>query len=254
MIQVDIEDGWGSGGLRVACAGEHALVLRRTHASRAAQDERYLRSEDSSNAHRLMVSSMAEPCVRRTMGRKPERISVVCALELHGAQLREALDVVAQGDQGVDAFEKLGQAHRPRGEVERAGGRVEAEAGDLAGAHGYGEMDGRLVVADDAFDVNALVAMALECGEACLAEDQLDHHGHAAARDLGGQARRVVREEVAQDDPEPVHVLDYKSADGPADSKGLHPTSLRAWCLILLEAFGSFPTDWERLFPRISSR
>ncbi|OYX51297.1 MAG: hypothetical protein B7Y90_01340, partial [Alphaproteobacteria bacterium 32-64-14] len=110
MIQVDIEDGWGSGGLRVACAGEHALVLRRTHASRAAQDERYLRSEDSSNAHQLMVSSMAEPCVCRTMRCKPERISVACALELHGAQLREALDVVAQGDQGVDTFEKLGQA------------------------------------------------------------------------------------------------------------------------------------------------
>ena len=152
------------------------------------------------------------------MGFKPKRISVAFALELRGAELREAFDVVAQGDQRVDAFEECRQVHRAGGEVEWAGGGVEADAGDLAGADGDGEVDGRLVVADDAFDIYALVSVVLQGGEAFFAEHQLDHHQHGTARDLGGHARGVVREEVAQDDPEPVHVLSMESGFGPADS------------------------------------
>ena len=197
-----------------------------------------------------MLSSRAVRGVRRSMRCEPERISIAFALELHGAQLRKAFDVVAEGDEGVDSFQQERQAHRARREVERARGGVEADAGDLAGAHGDGEVNRRFVVADHAFDVDALVS-PLEGGKATLAEHQPDHHRHAAARDLGGQARRVVREEVAQDDPEPFHVGSIGSGFGPADSNGLRPTSLWAWCLILLEAVGSFPPDLQWLFPRI---
>jgi hypothetical protein len=182
------------------------------------------------------------------MGREPERIGVAFALELHCAQVRQALDVVAQSDESVDAFEECGQAHGARGKVEQAGGRGEADARDLAGADGDGEMDGRLVIADHAFDVDALGGV-LECGEAFFAEDRFHYHRHAASRGLGGHTRRVVREEAAQDDPEPVHALSMELGFGPAESARRYPTSLWAWRLILLEAGEVFLRIWEGCFP-----
>jgi hypothetical protein len=175
----------------------------------------------------------------RTRGCEPKRIGVSLALEPGRAQVRQAFDVVAQGNQRVDAFEECGQAHGARGKVERADGRGEADARDLAGADGYGEMDGGFVIADHAFDVDALGGV-LECGEAFLAEDRFHHHHDAASRGLGGHARRVVREEVAQDDPEPVHALSMESAFGPAESDRLRPTNLAIRSLRLLGEAGKF--------------
>src|SRR5690606_31667480 len=99
-----------------------------------------------------MVSSMAQPCVRRTMGCKPQRIGIVLALQSLGADLREAFDVVAHHHERADAFEKGFSVERVCWSVGRAGPHPETYLRDLAGAGADGHVKCGFVVDDERLD------------------------------------------------------------------------------------------------------
>ena len=100
----DMEDGWGSGAGRVA-----ASPLRHAAAQRATSPGFAGGGQGQSYTHQLMVRFVCGSAAGRTMGCEPKRIGVAFALELDGAELREAFDVVAEGDEGVDAPDELGE-------------------------------------------------------------------------------------------------------------------------------------------------
>ena len=58
-----------------------------------------------------------------------------------------------------------------------------------------------------------------EIVEGVVIEDDVEHRGDAVAQHRDALADGVQWEEVAQDDPEPFHVLSMESGFGPAESK-----------------------------------
>ena len=141
------------------------------------------------------------------MSSEAERIGVVGALEPRRTQLREAFDVVAEGDKRADAGGELGDGPCTRRRVEGTRGGPETQAGDLAGARTDGEMHAGLVVVDDRFDVGAGAVVFSEDGERFGREEFGDEGGDALTRGFRGLLHRVRWEEVAQEDPEPIHAL-----------------------------------------------
>ena len=246
----DIEDGWGSGAGRFAGAGEDALVLRRTHAARAAQDERYLGFEGSRNTHRLKVRFDCGSAAGRTMGCEPKRIVIVHPLELHGAQLRQAFDVVAHLEQVVEAGEDVDEGFCAGGKMDLLPGRAEGNPGYLTSTRGDDGADAVFIRDDVRFEISAAVGITREPVQRGFGESIERELANQAAHGLEALTHAVVGEEVAQDDPEPFHALSIGSGFGPAESKRLRPTNRATRSLRLLEAVGSFPTDWGRLFPR----
>ena len=187
-----------------------------------------------------MVSSCAERGVRRTMGCEAERISIALAPELDGAELREAFDVVAEGDEGVDAADEVRQRLWACGGVEGTFNRPEADAGDLAGALRDGEVDGGFVVFRDCLDIGAVGGVFGEGCEGFGMLHALGEIGHDLARGLHDLADRIAGEEIGQEEPEPLHAEQCTRTGSPADSNKLRPTNCVASALSLREAGCAF--------------
>lgn len=246
----DIEDGWGSRAGRVAASP--LRLARKCARSTSPACFAAEGGQGQSHAHRLMVRSMAQPCVRRTMGFEPDRISIALALELKGTQLCEAFDVVAEGDEGLDAADEVRQRLRARGRVERTRGGAEADPGDGAGARGDGEVDGGFVVFRDCFDMGAVGVVFGEGCEGVGVAHAFGEIGDDLARGFHDLPDRIVGEEIRKQKPEPLHTEQCTRTRSPADSNELPPTNSRGRGLKCRAIFFGFPPDLQRLFPRVS--
>ncbi|OYX50115.1 MAG: hypothetical protein B7Y90_05385, partial [Alphaproteobacteria bacterium 32-64-14] len=89
--------------------------------------------------------------------------------------------------------------------MERLSTGDEAQLRDLVRAGGDDEAKGGLVIDESGFEGDAGVGVAGQFVERVVIEDQLDHRGDAVAQGRDALAHGVQGEEVAQDDPEPVH-------------------------------------------------
>jgi len=141
------------------------------------------------------------------MGFKPRRIGVVFALQAHSFALGEAFDVVGEGDERVDAGEELFERPGARRFVEGLRARLEAAASNLAGARSDRHAQGRLVVDEDGFEVEAGLRLACKKVEALVRAGVVGQQDDAITQRLDALAHGVQWEEVAQDDPEPFHAV-----------------------------------------------
>ena len=207
--------------------------------------------DEFSHTHRLMVSSCAERSVCRTMGYERERIGVAFALEADGLQLCEAFDVGAVLRENADALDEVDERSGAGWAVEGFLAGDEAQPGDLVRAGADGEAERRFVVDERHFEGDAGFGVGCEFVERVVIEDDVEHHSDAVAQRCDALAHGVQWEEVAQDDPEPFHVLSMESGFGPAESRRLRPTNRVTRPLRLQERPESFPTGLRRLFPRV---
>ena len=181
---------------------------------------------------------------------KPKRIGIVQTLKFHSVQLRETFDVVAYVCEVAEAREEFNEVFRARRNVGAFEALTEWQAGDLAGACGDRRAHEMLVDLDRAADIPASLFVMLDGEEHIFLHQVVGQLRHRMARSGDALADGVRREEVAQDDPEPVHAGSMASGFGPAESTRLRPTNLWAWGLILHGALESSPRDWGKLFPR----
>ncbi len=222
-----------------------ALVLRRTHAARAAQDER---KWGCGYTHQLMVSSAALPRVRRTMGDEVALGDAVLRADVldvsldHGVHVAEGVHVVrvallhfAQVVGGGDEIE----AHEARVPAEAAVGLARECEGEAR--FGVGEQEG------DGFEHRS--ADRLSAHDSAFAGDQEDHQRPEAEHDT--QEGR----EVTQQPYGPAfafHGCDYTRVWSPADLPNANPPYFSRKSLRLLEVrkrelldrCGSHPTKW----------
>ena len=181
---------------------------------------------------------------------EPERIGIVQTLKFHSVQLRETFDVVAHACEVAEAREEFNEVFRARWDAGAFEALAEWQAGDLAGACGDRGAHEMLVDLDRAGDISAGLFVMLDGEEHIFLHQVVGQLRHRMARSGDALADGVRREEVAQDDPEPVHAGSMASGFGPAESTRLRPTNLWAWGLILHGALESSPPDWGKLFPR----
>ena len=184
------------------------------------------------------------------MGCEPKRIVIVHPLELHGAQLRQAFDVVAHLEQVVEAGEDVDEGFCAGGKMDLLPGRAEGNPGYLTSTRGDDGADAVFIRDDVRFEISAAVGITREPVQRGFGESIERELVNQAAHGLDALPHAVVGKEVAQDDPEPFHAGSMESAFGPAEVARLHPTSFRAWGLKVWGTFFGFPTDWGRLFPR----
>ena len=171
---------------------------------------------------------------------KPKRIGIVQTLKFHSVQLRETFDVVAYVCEVAEAREEFNEVFRARRNVGAFEALTEWQAGDLAGACGDRRAHEMLVDLDRAGGIPASLFVMLEREEHILLYQVVGELRHRMARSGDALADGVRREEVAQDDPEPVHAGSMASGFGPAESVRRYPTNRAASRLSLQEAVGKF--------------
>ena len=179
-----------------------------------------------------------------------EGISVAHALEPVSVRLRALLHLLAGFQQLVDAGEEFGEVFGA-GEVwDRAFVRdAQADACDLAAAHGDPEPERVLGVEDDEFDLETDGGVGQELLQPVVVVRDVHELDDALAYGLGALANGIAGEEGAQDDPEPIHASDCKRAGASADSESPHPTNRGGIALKTRAKFSGFPTEVKRLFP-----
>ncbi len=220
-----------------------ALVLRRTHAARAAQDERKWGCGD---AHQFMVSSAALPRVRRTMGDEVALRDAIALAEIFDVRLDDAVHVAKRVHVIRVALLHFAQVVGGGDEVEAYEAGVPAEAAvglprdcEYETRLGVGEQEG------DGFEHRP--AKRLSAHDSAFAGDQEDHQRPEAEHDT--QEGR----DVAQQPDGPAfafHERHYTCARSPADLPNANPPyflrkSLRllgARKSGLLDKCGSHPT------------
>ena len=162
---------------------------------------------------------------------KPKRIGSAQTRQLHSVPFRETFDVVAHVCEVAEAGEEFNEVFRARRNAGAFEALAEWQAGDLAGACGDRGAHEMLVDLDRAGDISASLFVVLEGETRVLLHQVAGELRNCMARSGDALADGVRREEVAQDDPEPVHALSIESGFGPADSARRYPTNLWAWRL-----------------------
>lgn len=107
-------------------------------------------------------------------------------------------------DAGEEVWQVLGVDEVWRGARVRP---VRAHLRDLAAAHGDPETQAVFRVEDQEFELEAQGRVDQELGKLGFILRDVDQLRHAPAQRLGPAAKMIAGEEVAQDDPEPVHPL-----------------------------------------------
>jgi len=153
-------------------------------------------------------------------GFKPKRIGVAFALKAHGLELGEAFDVAAGAHEIVDALEEIDERLCARRAIEADALRREAAPGDLTGAACDDHAQAGFVIDDDGFEMDAGVGILRVHLQRFGLEDDFAHQADLLARSFPAAADRVRREEVAQDDPEPVHAHNLTRPSGRRVQRG----------------------------------
>ncbi len=124
-------------------------------------------------------------------------------------------DAEAVAREVAQAGEKFEERSGARRAIEGPGVRPHAQLRDLAGAAADEQMQRRLVIDQQGFEMKARLEGAAEDVEAVLAERLFHHAGKALLKDLHALTHGIVREEPAQDDPEQLHARQYQAGHHP---------------------------------------